>query len=562
MRENTDKGQYLFIFILLLFCYYMYGISRIYGFELIPDEFGYWTYAAALSGCDWSDIVSTGSYYSFGYTLILYPIFQIFQDSVAAYRAAVTVNFLLMVLACCILIKLLSRLQGEKRQKAALIAAIAVLYPSWLYYARCTMTEILIMSMYVVICMLMELYLEKNQKRILTVLILSLVYIYTVHMRTIGILIAAAMTLGAHLVRQNIGKNRRPSVKVLFLLLGGVLLFWLANQIKDYSIGHLYTEQASEAISYNDYSGQIEKVQGIFTIQGFCNLMISAVCKIWYLGLASFGLFYWGIGLCVGRLINEKKFIYLFILLATAGEIAVTSIYTTGMGGRIDGLTYGRYNEQILPILMGLGCIAIAESKMVVRRLLLTAGLQLPILGLIIFIIQKYNQTNIHAYMVLGISYLFDEKSFEPAAYHIAAYAAAMVLMVIVTVLVRLASTKQIPRLLIAVMTLELILGMRLTSIFSDETQLANFRDVQLIDIVHEEKAEHDRLVYLQEEDRNYVDYLQFHLRDAQIQLVYHSNEISADDLIVTDYLYSGLEELKTEYANWRIMGHLAVFYN
>ena len=89
----------------------MYSIYQIYSFELIPDEFGYWTYAATLSGCDWSDIVSLGSYYSFGYTLILYPIFQIFQDSIVAYRAAVTVNFLLMILAYFVLLKNIMRLQ-------------------------------------------------------------------------------------------------------------------------------------------------------------------------------------------------------------------------------------------------------------------------------------------------------------------------------------------------------------------------------------------------------------------------------------------------------------------
>ena len=74
MRKKTGTTKYLFVFVLLLFCYYMYSIYQIYSFELIPDEFGYWTYAATLSGCDWSDIVSLGSYYSFGYTLILYPI--------------------------------------------------------------------------------------------------------------------------------------------------------------------------------------------------------------------------------------------------------------------------------------------------------------------------------------------------------------------------------------------------------------------------------------------------------------------------------------------------------
>ena len=27
-------------------------------------------------------------------------------------------------------------------------------------------------------------------------------------------------------------------------------------------------------------------------------------------------------------------------------------------------------------------------------------------------------------------------------------------------------------------------------------------------------------------------------------------------------YLYSGLDELKNQYTYWRVMGHLAIFYN
>ena len=197
MRKKTGITKYLFIFVLLLFCYYMYSIHQIYSFELIPDEFGYWTYAATLSGCDWSDIVSLGSYYSFGYTLILYPIFQIFQDSIVAYRAAVTVNFLLMILAYFVLLKNIMRLQ-EERQKTislVLITGIAILYPSWLHYSRSTMTEIAVMSMYIIICMLMTLYLDNHKPGILVALIISLIYIYTVHMRTVAILIAAVITL-------------------------------------------------------------------------------------------------------------------------------------------------------------------------------------------------------------------------------------------------------------------------------------------------------------------------------------------------------------------------------
>ena len=82
--------------------------------------------------------------------------------------------------------------------------------------------------------------------------------------------------------------------------------------------------------------------------------MVSGACKFWVVLLGRICM--------LQKIVATKKLIYLFILLATAGEIAVTAIYTTGIGGRIDGLTYGRYNEQILPILMGLGCIGLWKA--------------------------------------------------------------------------------------------------------------------------------------------------------------------------------------------------------
>ena len=549
MRKKTGTTKYLFIFVLLLFCYYMYSIHQIYSFELIPDEFGYWTYAATLSGCDWSDIVSLGSYYSFGYTLILYPIFQIFQDSIVAYRAAVTVNFLLMILAYFVLLKNIMRLQ-EERQKTislVLITGIAILYPSWLHYLRSTMTEIVVMSMYIIICMLMTLYLDNHKPGILVALIISLIYIYTVHMRTVAILIAAVITLGIYIF-SCCGNDRKKWRKIAAVIIVLILLFMIANQIKVYITQNIYTDIARESVAGNDYSGQVGKIKSIFTLTGFRNLIISILCKIWYLGLASFGLFYWGV--------------YLFILLATAGEIAVTAIYTTGIGGRIDGLTYGRYNEQILPILMVLGCIGVMESRHIVKPALCIAILQLPVLGLIIYIIDKYHQTNIHAYMILGISYLYNGADFNPATFHIMAYIVSMILMIFVIFILRISNSRKLPVLVAIIMAMELFLGIHLAATFSSATQLANFRDMQIIDIAENELKHHDRLVYIQEGDRCLADNLQFRLRNTKIYLIYDKKDIEETDLVVTDYLYSGLDELKNQYTYWRVMGHLAIFYN
>ena len=85
---------------------------------------------------------------------------------------------------------------------------------------------------------------------------------------------------------------------------------------------------------------------------------------------------------------------------------------------------------------------------------------------------------------------------------------------------------------------------------------------MQLIDIAEKEMEHHDRLVYIQEGDRCLADNLQFRLRNTKIYLIYDKKDIEETDLVVTDYLYSGLDELKNQYTYWRVMGHLAIFYN
>ena len=47
---------------------------------ILPDEFGYWAQAAAMTGRDWSGTVSQFSWYSFGYGLLMFPFMAVIQD--------------------------------------------------------------------------------------------------------------------------------------------------------------------------------------------------------------------------------------------------------------------------------------------------------------------------------------------------------------------------------------------------------------------------------------------------------------------------------------------------
>ena len=81
-ESKTDR-QNLFIrnqigwmtAIVILFCFWLFGIDSTYGFSIFPDEFAYWSYAAQAAGYDWSDIMSLSSYFSYGYGYVLFPVF-------------------------------------------------------------------------------------------------------------------------------------------------------------------------------------------------------------------------------------------------------------------------------------------------------------------------------------------------------------------------------------------------------------------------------------------------------------------------------------------------------
>ena len=116
--QKLKKDHIVLVFIILIiFSVFQYGIQKIYGFTLYPDEFGYWSSAANAVGYDWSEAASMGSYYSYGYSLILIPILKLFSGGVRAYRAAIAVNMLLMCAGVLLLWKISLKVfpQMEKR---------------------------------------------------------------------------------------------------------------------------------------------------------------------------------------------------------------------------------------------------------------------------------------------------------------------------------------------------------------------------------------------------------------------------------------------------------------
>lgn len=260
MHKSAGRGsrfffRYFLLFALLIFCMFQLNIGKIYGFSLYPDEFGYWASAAQALGYDWSAVTSLGSYYSFGYGMILAAILRIFRDCVSAYRAAVTVNMLLQCMSAGLLWEVMKRLHHvenskERKMQAVLAVGLAVFYPPWSFNVQMTMVEALLMFLYVLVCYEMILFLEKPNGWNAVLLVLSLLYMYFVHMRTVGVVIAAALTLFLYAWKTP-GARRKMAIASVVFVVGIICGLWIKKKMTD----TVYVVTDPGLLSVNDYAG-------------------------------------------------------------------------------------------------------------------------------------------------------------------------------------------------------------------------------------------------------------------------------------------------------------------
>ncbi len=569
----TQNKESVFVIVLLL-CFCGYNISKSYGYVLFPDEFGYWAYSAMLAGYDWSDIVSLGSYYSYGYSLILFPIFVLCKNAVTAYRVAIAVNFVLLT-ACFFaykgLIGKLFKHSGEKRK--AFCAAIAVFYPSWLVYGRTTLAEIVIVTLYSAICLLLYDYLENNRMSTLIMLVLALIYIHFVHMRTIAVLIACVMTLAVYYV------VKKKRIKQCMVFLGMLaIIFALGYALKEWIAGNIYA--ASDTVNTNDYKGQMGKIAYMFTGEGFWNLIVSVAGKVLYLGIASFGLAYFGMWHAMKKVfeamkewkekqeIGADKWFYFFVLLATVGVIMVNAIYTI-QPSRVDALTYGRYHEYVVSILMILGLVEISNNGNVYRKLVIFLIAEAVMTALVTWSLSTYGQTNIHGYMMIGMSYLHQLGEFEPVRFHWQAYGLGVIFTCMVTVgLLWMNRRKGMEVCMILVVALEMLLAVRAGSLYLDASALGAYRDTKIVQRIETLQEEQDREIYylLTEKDYALISILQFMMRDEDIHIIskddLEKQILQEEDLLLSDYRNPLSEMFQEQYDTFMVNGHFVLFYN
>ncbi len=569
--------EYLFA-IAILFAFWAFGIGSTYGFSIFPDEFAYWSYAARLAGYDWSDVTALAPYYSYGYSLILIPIFVFCKDAVTAYRIAVSINFLFLFLAMVALAGTMKRMMPDKKMPIVLFSALTVLLPCNLFYTQMTLTEVFLVALYIAAGSVLYRYLENNRLSTLLLLMLILIYLYTVHMRTVGVLLAAMIVVTIHIFLR--GDKRWH---VLAALGAALALFAAADFLKQQAFVYVYGGINQELVAANDYSGQMEKIRSVLSLEGFYDLLISLAGKVLYLGLATWGLFYWGIYGMVRQafalLRNIKKhvsakpqqFFAVFVLLTVAAQIVIGTIYLLTLG-EIGDYTYGRYSEMVIPFVMVWGFAVLWKER---ARFVWAATGGLALLqGLTTFLVVRQiivtGADNFQGYFLVGISYLYNEADFQVDSFYAAAYLFCELLTVLVTAMALFCrSRKKRQYLLTAFAVVELVLAMRADIIYLEPFKKAAFRDSRMVDKMQTMQEEGRRIIYMDQVFPPYVGILQFMGRDLDIQVIGHretvadyEGDITDEDILIFAFDDAFLEEWEDKYAQKDVYGHFALLYD
>lgn len=338
------------------------GLNQIKVPTILHDEIGYWTDAAFFAGYRWTGITKVFSYYSYGIGLVFSIFIRMFKDMTQVYRAVIGLNILLMLMMFIIAYKICNILFENMPCLIKVIAVVGSLcYPTYMMNIGIAWAEYYILFMiWLNIFIFVSLLKRQNFLKIIFYGI-SLCYLYMIHQRNIVVLSVGILFI-SYLVFK-----KKVSIKNFFLFLSVIIFMVIIHKsIKTHIIGELWLNIGISEVSANDndYSGRINNMIYAFRNAGLITFFKSALGKIYYLIVASGGVYIGGVvsgcraikHLIKEREDNVRNFTIIYINLIVLGMLGLCSISTMSDGitpSRIDSLIYGRYIECVIgPLLM------------------------------------------------------------------------------------------------------------------------------------------------------------------------------------------------------------------
>lgn len=327
----------------------MYNMAKNTSLRIVGDEFGYWTAGATFVGIDWKSVASYNGYFGYGYGIILAPILKLGVSQTLKYQIAIGANIFMLA---CIYTLIYRTLKNTKCQpiQAMFIALVSTLYSGNLVYTQFTMAETFILFLYTLLTMSFIAYIKKQKVAYAILLLIIIAILLAAHKRTIALVpVLVLFFISLNLKR----KNYRA---LAAFVLSAILLaasYYVLTKLYQAAI-HLNNP------SKNQLSGQIGKIKELFTAEGVVKFFIGFLGKTAYSGLASFSIIFVAAIRVVKNTYTEKKagkiriitILGLYLLFNLFAMEAISAAFLLNFSGRSDFLTYGRYHDFTISVLI------------------------------------------------------------------------------------------------------------------------------------------------------------------------------------------------------------------
>ena len=573
--------------IIITFSLCMYCILGTYGFSAYPDEFGYWTPAAAVKGYDWSEITSLGSYYSYGYSVLLWICLTLFNGAISTYRAAIVLNLIMQCTAVPLIYHILTDLFPTADKNTRQIASvISILYPAWVYYTQTTMAESLLYFLFVLTAYLVLSFFKKPGALKAVLLILTMVYCYFVHMRCMGVIGAGAATIVIWIFSRRSSGKFGKKVWLIPIFIG--VLFVASFYIKSFVIGRLYNSASDFVLSWNDYASVPERLLRIVTGDGAVLLLKDIAGKVLYLGLATYGIGYFAIGFLVKECVNsvrniiqkksnDRDFLVLYIFLAVLAQFMVALLYLNGASSsgneRLDIFLHGRYIDFFLPILFGIGIMHMTLKKNIVAPFLICMVIigGCYVVARNVIAVNESHMRNIHGFTMIGMSYMLNDSSpTETLKFLINETILGSCLTFGVIVLIAAYRKFRhdvvllliiVPQVVLALVTIDKFVFPQQAYIYGDIIMGAKLKEVR-------QQYSDRNIVAVYDGGAPYIELVQFEDRQADIHVINREFEwsdispyISDDNILILSETCPELEYALDYYDGYWDVGHMVMLY-
>lgn len=372
IRDEKNEKRVLAILFIITFVINLTFIVQSKMIYMSEDEFGPIAIAAYFCGQDWSSVLKNTSYYSYGYALILTPLFWITNSAISFYRLAIVLNAFLTASIVPISYftgkKLFSNANRENLFIASFLSANFVANIGRSQSAWCE--TFLIFLFWCLVFSFVALEESINHTKVFVASFLT-VFMYAVHQRTLGIVITSLFSFFLLCMLKKYGKR----YLLHFYAESGILLI-IHYFIKQFVKTNIWLN--STASQVNDYGSIFDKFTSV-NVFVYIKGIIYAICgHLFYVNIVTFGLATFALIILVTKFykilisIKTKKeieypMVYFLIGLSFLLTFAINVIGTTPLSFqeyvRNDYLIYGRYIENVLGILIYIAIFFILENK-------------------------------------------------------------------------------------------------------------------------------------------------------------------------------------------------------